>query len=292
MAGTEYIHTLLAPAGGQPQIVTFTLDLLLQHDIPISEVNIVHPATTHNPRLDRAIQLLNNEFLGDRYRNGEVIHFRSHVLRHNEQPLEDIVDEESTDAVLNTMHNLIRSLKERHCIVHFSITGGRRLMSILSISAAMLSLDHDDRMWHIYTPASVLERAKDGKLLHVEPEDGVRLIEVPLARLNEDVRSKLSLDASARDIIRAQEEQAEAEERARCEQVARQLTPRRLEVLKAFARGLHPTSVADELSISSPTVSTHTTVLLSLCRDTWSIREGERLDYRFLQLKFGRYFKK
>src|SRR5258708_3621427 len=121
MPGTEYIHTLLATTGGQPQVITFTLDLLLQQGVPISEVNIVHPATTHNPHLDHSIQLLNNEFLGDRYYNGQIIHFRSHVLRHNEQPLEDIIDEVSTDAVLNTMHNLIRSLKERHCIVHFSI---------------------------------------------------------------------------------------------------------------------------------------------------------------------------
>lgn len=291
MAGTEYIHALLATTGGQPQIITFTLDLLLQHGIPISEVNIVHPATTHNPHLNHSIQLLNHEFLGDRYRNDQIIHLRSHVLRYNEQPLEDIVDEASTDAVLNTMHGLIRSLKERHCIVHFSITGGRRLMSILSMSAAILSLEHEDRMWHLYTPDSIRERAKDGALLHVEPEDGVHLIEVPLARLSEDVRATLSLDASARDIIRAQEEQAEAEEQARCKRVVEQLTARRLEVLKAFARGLHPFEVAVELSISSPTVSTHTTALLSFCREAWSIRERERLDYRFLQLKFGRYFK-
>ncbi len=85
---------------------------------------------------------------------------------------------------------------------------------------------------------------------------------------------------------------AEAEERRHCEHVIRQLTPRQLEVLQAFANGLHPLEVAERLSISSPTVSTHTTVLLSLCREAWSIKTKERLDYRFLQLKFGRYLKK
>jgi CRISPR-associated protein Csx14 len=275
--------------GGQPQVVTFTLDLLLQRNIPISEVNVVHPST---PRIHRAVQILNEEFLGDRYRDKQVIHFRSHVLRHEGWPLEDLNDETSADDVLNTMHDLIRSFKERHCIVHFSITGGRRLMALLSMSAAILSLDLDDHMWHIYTPDSLQERARNGTILHVGPEEDVRLIEVPLTRLSEDVRSKLSLDASAKEIIRAQEEQVEAEERARCERVASQLTPRRLEVLRAFAEGLHPAGVAEKLSISMPTVSTHTTVLLSLCRDAWPTRERERLDYRFLQLKFARYFRK
>jgi len=121
--------------------------------------------------------------------------------------------------------------------------------------------------------------------------DNNLLIEVPLARLSEDVHATLSLDASARDIIREQEERAEAGERVRCKGVVEQLTPRQLEVLKAFARGLHPADVAKELSISLPTVSTHTTVLLSLCREAWSIREKGPLDYRFLQLKFGRHFK-
>jgi CRISPR-associated protein Csx14 len=289
MTETEYVHILLATMGGQPQIVTFTLDLLLRRNIPISEVNVVHPSS---PRINRAVQLLTDEFLGDRYRsNGQSIAFHSHVLRHAGQPFEDLNDESRADDVLNTMHELIRSFKERHCIVHFSITGGRRLMSILSMSAAILSLDLDDRMWHIYTPDLVRERAKDGAILHVAPEEGVHLIEVPLARLSEDVRAKLSPAASAREIIRAQEELAEAEEHERCERIVSQLTPRRLEVLMAFAEGLHPAEVAERLSITIPTVSTHTSVLLALCRDTWSIRERERLDYRFLQLKFARYFR-
>jgi CRISPR-associated protein Csx14 len=299
MAEPEYIHTLMATVGGQPQVVTFTLDLLLQQNIPISEVIVVHLATTQNPRIERSIQLLKNEFRADRYSNGQSIHFHHYVLQHNGLPLEEITDEASADDVLNTLHDLIRNLKERHCIVHFSISGGRLLLSLSSMSAAILSFEHEDRMWHIYTPPSLLERANDGAILHAVPEDGVRLIPVPLALLGERVRSQLvgarppeADPPSAREIIRTQEELAEAEEQRRCEYMIRLLTPRQLEVLQAFANGLHPLEVAAQLSISSPTVSTHTTVLLSLCREVWSIKTRERLDYRFLQLKFGRYLKK
>lgn len=300
MSEPEYIHTLLATVGGQPQVVTFTLDLLLQQNIPISEVHIVHPATTHNPRMERSLQLLKDEFSGDHYSNGQIIQFRNHVLQHNGLPLEEITDEDSADDVLNTMHALILQLKERHCIVHFSISGGRRLIPLLSLSAAILSFGHEDRMWHIYTPHSVLKRAEDGALMHVSPEDNVRLIPVPLARLSADLRSQLASvhsnlpetdHPSAKEIIRAQEEIAEAEESEHCDHVIQQLTHRQFEVLQAFAHGLHPSAVAAQLSISAPTVSTHTTVLLGLCREEWSIKARERLDYRFLQLKFGRYLK-
>jgi CRISPR-associated protein Csx14 len=299
MSEPEYIHSLIALVGGQPQVVTFTLDLLLQQNIPISEVIVIHLATMHNPRLERSVQLLKNEFLGDRYSNGQIIRFRNHVLYHNSLPLEEIIDETSADDVLNTIHDLIINLKERHCIVHFSISGGRRLMSLLSLSAAVLSFEHEDRMWHIYTPPSVLERVQEGVLLHVSPEDGVRLIPVSLARLSTNVRSQMTavhspetdLPPSARDIIRTQEIMAEAEEWERCDHVIRQLTHRQFEVLQAFAHGLHPSEVTARLSISAPTVSTHTTVLLSLCREAWSIKTRERLDYRFLQLKFARHLK-
>ena len=82
----------------------------------------------------------------------------------------------------------------------------------------------------------------------------------------------------------------EAEEHALCQQVADTTTPRQKEVLQAFARGLHPQEVAALLCISNTTLSTHTGALLGLCRNVWPPREKERRDYRFLQLKFAKYF--
>ena len=60
---SKYIHTLLATLGGQPQVVTFTLDLLLQRGFPISEVILVHPEASH-PRLQHSLDCLNAEFVG------------------------------------------------------------------------------------------------------------------------------------------------------------------------------------------------------------------------------------
>ncbi len=107
MPGLEHTHTLLATLGGQPQVVTFTLDLLLQRHIPIREVIVVHPAS--QPKLQHSIACLNAEFPGDRYKvDGRTIHFRRHVLRDYDRPIDDIVDERTADGALNTMDELIR----------------------------------------------------------------------------------------------------------------------------------------------------------------------------------------
>src|SRR5215469_11039983 len=136
MPGLEHIHTLLATLGGQPQVVTFTLDLLLQRHIPIREVIVVHPAS--QPKLQHSIACLNAEFPGDRYKlDGRTIHFRRQILRDYERPIDDIVDGRTADGALNTMDELIRGLKRRQSTLHSSITAGPRPISLSPISTAV-----------------------------------------------------------------------------------------------------------------------------------------------------------
>ena len=290
----EYTHTMLATLGGQPQVVTFTLDLLLQRNIPISEVIVIHPNASH-PRLKHSLDCLNAEFVGDRYRtNNRKIHLRSHVLRLGNEPLEDIVDDVSANAALNTIHWLIRDLKQqsRPIIIHLSVSGGRRLMSLLAISAALLKFEHTDHIWHIYTPEAIRKEANEGAIMHVPPGAGVELIEGPFAFWgpyfpnlpqypNDDVRT----------IVRTQVAQMDAQERKRCDQVAQHpaITPRELTTLKAFAKGLNTQQVAEQLSVTVKTIDTYKTHLLDYCRAVWP-DTGERMDYHFIYKRFAPYF--
>lgn len=288
MSPSDHTHVLLATLGGQPQIITFTLDLLLQRHIPISEVNVVHPAATPDSRMHSSVERLIAEFPGDRYVvDGRIIRLRRHVLRHYGQPLEDIIDETSADGALNTVHTLIRSLKERKCTVHFSITGGRRLVSFLSISAAISSFDHADRIWHIYTPDAVQQRAREEKQMHVAPEDGIRLIEVPFARLSQSLLPRI---IETRTEGQTHREPLESGEYERCRQVEQNLTRRAIEILQSFAQGRNPGEVAEELGISSSTVSTYTTKILDECRTAWEMPDAQPLRYYFLREKFRTYF--
>src|SRR5438270_13808100 len=97
MQGSKgYRHTLVATLGGQPQIVTFTLDLLLRRGIPIYEVIVVHPASS--PYSQQSLERLNAEFIGDHYSfegNNLTIHLHQQVLKRYDKIIDDIVDEET-----------------------------------------------------------------------------------------------------------------------------------------------------------------------------------------------------
>ena len=288
---SNYIHTLLATLGGQPQVVTFTLDLLLQRGFSISEVIVVHPEASY-PRLQHSLDCLNAEFVGDRYQvSGQTIHLRSHVLHLDDEPLDDIVDEVSADGALNTIHQLIRSLKRQHRCIHLSITGGRRLMSSIATEAALLNFTHSDHIWHIYTPDALQVQANAGTLMHVSPRDGVHLIErhfVPWGTYFSDLPQTIS---TAQEAIRFQKSKVDGQEQARCDQVVKQATDRQLDVLRAFAEGLNIQEVAERLCITTRTVDAHKTKLLELCREVWAMEQSaSRLGYHFLYKTFASYF--
>ncbi|GHO88890.1 LuxR C-terminal-related transcriptional regulator [Dictyobacter formicarum] len=87
-----------------------------------------------------------------------------------------------------------------------------------------------------------------------------------------------------------QQDLLDQQERERCQSVIDQATPSQFRVLKAFARGLRTSQVAEELSISEATVHTHKGVLLQYCRSAWSIPLTEPMDYHFFYQKFNNYF--
>src|SRR5713101_9464628 len=258
---SKYIHTLLATLGGQPQVVTFTLDLLLQRGFPISEVILVHPEASY-PRLQHSLDCLNAEFVGDRYQvSGQ------------------------------TIHHLIRSLKRQHRCIHLSITGGRRLMSSIATEAALLNFTHSDHIWHIYTPEAVQRQVNEGTLMHISPQDGVHLIErhfVPWGTYFSDLSQTIN---TAQEAIHSQKRKMDTLEQARCDQVVQQSTERQLDVLRAFSEGLNIQEVAERLCITARTVDAHKTKLLELCREVWTIEQSvSRLGYHFLYKTFAPYF--
>ncbi len=289
-----HTHILLATLGGQPQVVTFTLDLLLRQNVPISEVIVVHPRVSSLPRLHQSLTKLQAQFVGDEYRYQGILrtmHFRSHVLRHDNVPLDDIINDEHADATLDTLHKLIVDLKRRGSRISLSVTGGRRLIALLAISVAALNFDRHDAIWHIYTPQPLKEQAKNGAIMHVPEDAGVRLIQGPFLSLGAYVSN---LSESWQSFRTAQEErrmQMDVQEHERCTNVVKETTPAQLKVLQTFGAGLRPQEVATRLSIQVSSVSSHTRVLFDLCRKVWNISPQEHIDYHFLQTHFADYFR-
>lgn len=279
---------LLATLGGQPQIVTFALDRLLERSA-IQEVIVVHPAATDH-RVQAALDRLAAEFAHDRYA-GRPCRFQAVELAGPAGPLDDLSDEASAEDALNAIHALIRRLKQERCRIHACISGGLRIMSLLTISAAMLHFDHQDRLWHVYTPPSTRERADEGATMHAAPSAGVRLIEVPLVPWGAYFPALRALaSANAGEFRQAQVQHLDSQHRQRCQQVWDHLTRRQREILRAFADGLYPEEVAEQLSISSKTVDVHKSTILRECEIAWGLDKRKRLDYQTLHRFFAGFF--
>jgi CRISPR-associated protein Csx14 len=288
----EYTHTLVATLGGQPQIVTFTLDLLLQHGNPISEVIVIHPYASR-PRLQRSLACLHAEFVDDHYRYaGRTLtcRLRSKMLELDREPLEDITDVTSAKGTRETIYQFIQELKQQRRHIHLSVSGGRRLMALLAIAAAQLEFDPFDHIWHIYTPDVIKDQVKDGKQMHVAPDAGVNLIEMPFIPLGDyaaNIRPVANTAQAAQDAKKAQ---MESEHRIRCQQVERALTRRQGDVLRAFAQGMTPIEVANRLHIEPATVSSHTGKIFQECRVAWNLPDDYPVNYYFLRERFASYF--
>ena len=282
--------TLVATMAGGPQVVTFALDGLFQRGEAIHEVIVVHLSPQADPLTGRALARLTAEFPDDRY-GGRPCRLRFIPVRAGNTRLDDVRDDAAVNAAWSAVYELIASLKTQGRHLHVCITGGRRMLALLAMSAAMLHFDHGDRLWHMYTPAEFLERASDGAIMHARPEDGVRLLQVPLVPWGAYLPALRALaQASPRDVVAAQTRWLDDTERARCRAVVDALTPRQLDTLRAFAVGQGPQEVAETLCVTVKTVDAHKTVILSECRNAWELPPDAWLDYHFLREKFRRYF--
>jgi len=277
--------------GGQAQVVTFALDALLVQGEEIEQVMVLH-LSPEDERVQRALIQLGREFANDFYAHANrPCRFRHVVIRDGARPLLDIRHEADAVATWQVVHELLTTLKSQGWRVHLCLAGGRRMIGLLAMSAAMLIFDHYDQVWHMYTPSEFLARARDGAIMHARPEDGVRLIQVPLAPWGTYLPGLRALArGTPEQVIGAQIRRLDRSDRACCREVVTRLTARQLEVLRAFAAGKTPQEVAEALCITLKTVDTHKTVILGECRNAWDVPEGRWLDYHFLRDKFGLFF--
>ena len=282
---------LVSTMGGQAQVVTFALDALLAQGEEVEQVVVLH-LSPEDARVRRALIQLGREFADDFYAHADrTCRFRHIAIRDAARPLADIRQERDAVATWQVVRELLGTLKSQGRRVHLCLAGGRRMIGLLAMSAAMLIFDHYDRVWHMYTPREFLARARDGAILHARPEDGVRLIQVPLTPWGTYFPGLRALaQATPEEVIAAQMRSMDHSDRARCEAVVAQLSNRKVEVLRAFATGRSPQEVAEALGISLKTVDTHKTAILGECRNAWNIPEGKWLDYHFLHDKFGLFF--
>jgi CRISPR-associated protein Csx14 len=282
--------SLIATLGGQPQIITFTLDLLLARREPIDQVIVVYLAS--NPRYYQAYRRLMGEFVGDRYA-GRTCHLRGVAVRTQEDfPVDEAFTPTQLDAIHKTFHELIGELKKQDSQIHLSLSGGRRIMALLALEAAMRYLTPADRVWHIYTTPELTEQARDGQVMHAPVAGGTRLISVPFvpwASYFPGLAPLLSSTPLQR--IESPPNWLDDAERARCRQVWDALTPRQRDALAALVKYPGRQEAAAHLSVAISTLDTHREHILNRCSETWNHTADGELDVAFLKERFGPFLR-
>ncbi|PIZ26279.1 MAG: histidine kinase, partial [Chloroflexi bacterium CG_4_10_14_0_8_um_filter_57_5] len=197
-------------------------------------------------RYQEAYQRLAGEFIADRYAN-QTCHLRgepvrdgaSQALATSGQTLADVITPNEVEAVRRKVHQLLADLKDQGQRIHLSLSGGRRVMALIALSAAMQYLTPMDRVWHIYTPPDLTEQARGGAIMHARPDAGIRLVPVPFvpwAAYFPGLAPLLS--SSPQEMREAALTWLSEAERERCHQVWDSLTPRQRDALRAFANGM------------------------------------------------------
>jgi len=160
------------------------------------------------------------------------------------------------------------------------------MLALLALSAAMFHFDHNDRLWHMYTPPPFLKRARDGAILHARPEDGVRLVQVPVLPWGAYFPA-LRVLAQPPPSSEARPHWTDEVELRRCQAVWRRLTPRQREALCGLAEGLPPQQVAERMCIAMSTLHSYKSLIYDECRNAWALEPGTRLDFHFVRERFG-----
>lgn len=280
--------TLICTLGGQPQVVTFALDALLARQIAITHLFVLHFAAA-NGRTRQALQTLTTALQDERYRE-RPFHFHPYPLRAGHSILNDIRDEADANAAWEAINQLIIHLKNERHTLHVCISGGRRMLGLLTMSAAMLHFGHQDVLWHMYTPDQLRQTANEGAIMHLPPEAGFHLIQVPMMPWGSyfpALRQLVRPSPNHSDVLAQPRHLLDTAEEARCQRVFRQLTDRQRDVLLAFTQEFTPQQVAAKLNISIKTVDSHKTIILTECRQAWDLPEETWLDYHFLVEKFS-----
>lgn len=273
----------IATVGGQPQLITYYLDGLLQEERERIEKLILLRLSPRNPRLQQAHSRLMVELRSGRYPDFDIEWFTVTV---NGFPLEDIRSTTEADAASTAIHRLIHRLKVEGHRLHVGVTGGRRMLGMVTMSTAMLNFDRNDRLWHMHTPDEFRKEAHGGNIMHIPEGIDFTLIEVPILPLGHYFAQLHGFGG-----VTQQRFVLNHQEKERAERVINQLTRRQKEVLALLARGQSPSQAANTLQLTVATINTHKTVIFACCRNEWGFPPDERLTYYFLQKKFEMHFR-
>lgn len=279
---------LVCTLGGKAQVATFTIDALLQQNIEIGKVVILHHAPTDSGhRLRQAVDLLQRH-IRVHYQNKIQVELVAVENKHG--MITDLTDTNAMSAAWETLNQTIGHLKGYHPEMHFCFTGGRRLLAMQAMSVLSLHATPADSLWHLYTSEALQHAAGTNQVLHAteRPElEQPYVMKVPLvawAYFFKGLRQLLHLNP-----LEAIEKTPFLDDRDETcvRTVWAHLTTALQDTLYLLAKGNLPQAVAKELGVSVGTVQGYVSDIRQECRTAWGLDASHQLSYDWFPRKFG-----
>ncbi|MFW6096868.1 MAG: CRISPR-associated ring nuclease [Chloroflexota bacterium] len=263
---------LVATLGLQPQIITRSLDLLLDDEIEprLGEVIIVHTAAfprqhPHWASLEELKQYLKDTYPQIRWRwapiqdeNGETVH--------------DVETPDKAELTFRLIYNEVKRVKRDGRRLHGLIAGGRKSMIVYTMVSAQLLFDVDDRLWHLFS-------VDEGPTPH-SPDSGrhrSHLVEIPvmhLAGLMPMVRQLILDSDDPTAAIRLYREHEDVERIMRLREFYESCDETDQKILLLAYRGYSNSQIADEVFLSQSRITTR---INSVAERFYTTVHGRRL---------------
>lgn len=263
-------HVCIATLSTQPEVLAGAVDTLLAQGYPLAEVVAIHSTPRNHCQQQALVRL--NDLLTTRMHHGCRVRFRAVPVTLGSDCAQ--ADHVGIDLAFAGLNSLLLTLKKEHAVLHMCLVGEQALLGLLMVSAALLYLDHADRIWHLPSPEGCC------------PPRLVRIPALPWGHYFS------ALQRIANERLKESEPGLTEEEVQRCETVYQLLTPRQREVLCLLANDKTPQQVAAIMKITLATVNDHKTVICRNCLNSWALPETTRLGYDWLRKHFAPYIQR
>lgn len=173
-------RVFIATLGLEPQVVTVTLHLLLNRDVPAYDIAVII-TTVPNPddprdRMAQSIEVLAAE-LSKWKAQGQLRQFHFVELRHADgRPIRDIYNRDDADAVFTVIRGIVREHKRIGALLDVNAAGGRKTMSIYAMTVAQIHFGPGDRLWLLASSEAFMA----SRALYPQTPFDAQLIAIPV----------------------------------------------------------------------------------------------------------------
>lgn len=273
MKGRE---VLISTLGTEPQVVTLTLDSLLNRGYNIDIVKVLH-TKPNSIKLKEGIERLKEEF--KKFYNGISLALVP-IADNNHYP-DDFTNEKDVATFLKVLYKTAAELKRKGFLIHLSIAGGRKIMAAMGMVVAQLLLRSDDHVWHLLSEDELLQN----KAMHTDDPQKVTLIPIPVlewALFYSTAREILIWDDPYK-AIEKQREMRKRESMRVLKEFWESLTPVEQEVAVALVKhGGTQNEIAALLRRSPKTINNHLRSIYSKYRTIMGLKENARVKDRII----------